>query len=556
MQLLPDMTNTQAVERIKAGDGEVFDQLYQACYRMVYFQANKILGNEDEAQSVVQDVFIAVYRSINRLLDPEALRSWIGGITVRLALKRRQRLRSSREFALEDEAMVDILDAGGGKASPEEDLCRQDTGRILGELVDELPQEQRETVMLFYYDQCAVKEIAQIMSCAEGTVKSRLNYARRQLEKRILQREQREGIRLHAINPGLLFLAFTLQEQRVLLDPEIMRQGLNAVKAILGLAAGGAAAGSAAAGAAGDAAGAGAGSALSAGGTGSAAGGGTALGGTVGAAGSAAASAAAGGLGGKITALVMAGVLLAGTGGAMITQLPPIEVTPTPSPTPGLTAVYSPVTPVLSPSAAPEASPSPTASPEASTQISPAVSTTASPGASTPATPSPQPSVTAAPRPSAAPTPTPRATPTPTSRPTPTPASADGSYFTNYYREDYGNGEYLQVQLNGTTLTASGMRVLDSSLYNYVVISTTGSRAEIPFVSGQPFSASVQVDLDILQQIEDERPGSPYAYSVVTVQICQNYTPGDSSFAGASFQEASLGTVRSGSGCTIKVMPR
>ena len=59
----------------------------------------------------------------------------------------------------------------------------------------------------------------------------------------------------------------------------------------------------------------------------------------------------------------------------------------------------------------------------------------------------------------------------------------------------------------------------------------------------------------ILQQIENERPGSPYAYSVVTVQICQNYTPGDSAFGGTSFQEASLGTMLSGSGCTIKVMP-
>ena len=132
MQLLPDMTNSQVVEQLKAGDAAVFERLYQTCYRMVFFQAKKILGSEDEAQSVVQDVFITVYRSVDRLLDPEALRSWIGGITVRLALKRRQRLHSSREVTLEDDAMLDRLDAGGWESSPEEDLCRQDTGRILG----------------------------------------------------------------------------------------------------------------------------------------------------------------------------------------------------------------------------------------------------------------------------------------------------------------------------------------------------------------------------------------------------------------------------------------
>lgn len=536
MQLLPDLTNTQVVERLKAGDGAAFEQLYQACYRMVFFQANKILGNEDEAQSVVQDVFVTVFRSIHRLLDPEALRSWIGGITVRLALKRRQQLRSSRELVLEEEAMLDILNTGGQEGSPEEDLCRQDTGRILGELVDELPQEQRETVMLFYYDQCAVKEIAQIMSCAEGTVKSRLNYARRQLEKRILQREQREGIRLHAVNPALLFLAFAMQEQQIFLDPDTVRRGLEAAKAVLGLAAaGGAAAGGAAA-----TGGAAAGSTAAGAGSGAAA-----LSGTTGAA----SIAAAGGLGSKVIALMTAGALLAGTGGVLFAQ--ETLTAPVPSPSSGQVAALVPVTPTSRQSLSPSSTPSPTMVP--------------TPGPT--ATPSPYPTttpaVTPAPSSNPSPTPTPRSTPSPTPRPTPSPtpapaatqAPSDGTYYTNYYRQDYKDGQYLQVQLSGNTLTASGMRVLDNSLYNYVVLSTTGNRAEIPFVSGQPFQLSIQVDLDILRQIEEEKPGSPYAYSILSLTICQNYTPGDTAYGGVSFQKVSLGAMRSGNGCTIKVIP-
>ena len=73
MQLLKDMSNTEAVQRLRAGDDAVFTQLYEQCYRMVYLQALKILGNEDEAQNVTQDVFITVFRSVDKLQDPEAL---------------------------------------------------------------------------------------------------------------------------------------------------------------------------------------------------------------------------------------------------------------------------------------------------------------------------------------------------------------------------------------------------------------------------------------------------------------------------------------------------
>ena len=143
MQLLSDLSNTEAVARLRAGDEEVFTRLYQACYRMVYLQAMKILGQADQAEQVVQDVFIAVFRSIDKLKDPESLRSWIGGIAVRLALHQRKMQTDSREFALEEEAMFDLLDSGPPVSSPEDTLCERDPGRLLGELGDQLPAEQR-----------------------------------------------------------------------------------------------------------------------------------------------------------------------------------------------------------------------------------------------------------------------------------------------------------------------------------------------------------------------------------------------------------------------------
>ena len=183
MDLLSNMSNTQAVARLKEGDEAVFTQLYESASRMVYFQARKILEDDEAAQDVVQDTFITVFRSIDKLRDPEALRSWIGGIAVRLAMKKRQAILTSPELLPEEDAMFDDRPAPG--ETPEELAEAEATSRILGELVDTLPEPQRVAVMLYYYDQCTVAQIAEITNCSQGTVKSRLNYARKALEGKI-----------------------------------------------------------------------------------------------------------------------------------------------------------------------------------------------------------------------------------------------------------------------------------------------------------------------------------------------------------------------------------
>ncbi|OUQ83845.1 sigma-70 family RNA polymerase sigma factor [Flavonifractor sp. An10] len=305
MQLLPDLSNTEVVRRLRAGDDEVFTQLYNTCYRMVYLQAMKILNHKDDAEDVAQDVFIAVFHSIDKLQEPEALRSWIGGIAVHKALKARQKRNSSHEFAVEESTVFDYINAQGNEKSPEEITCNREVGATLAKMIDQLPDEQRITAMLFWYDHCGIKEIAQIMDCAEGTVKSRINYAKKKLRQQAVQQGMLDSVHLNAINPAMLFTAFLLQERSLNLDPEVVQQGLEHVRSVLGLAAAGTAAGS-------GAAAAGGGSAAAAGGSAAAAAGSSAAG-----------SAAAGGISAKVAALVVAGAVAVGGGGYALTHLPP-----------------------------------------------------------------------------------------------------------------------------------------------------------------------------------------------------------------------------------------
>ena len=245
MQLVSSMTNKQLVRQIAAGNETAFNALYHATYRMVYLQAQKLLHDQDAAETVTQDVFVTVYRNIGKLENPEALRSWIGGVAVRLALKQRQKLAASRETDIESEQIMDILDDAAQAPTPESALCEAENGRIIAELVDQLPEQQRATVLLYYYDACAIRQIAEIMQCSEGTVKSRLNYARKAMQQLIEQKERKDNIRLHSFSPGLLLLSLGAKEQALQLSQSIWQ---NVIAKLSFGAAAGAGAGSAAAG--------------------------------------------------------------------------------------------------------------------------------------------------------------------------------------------------------------------------------------------------------------------------------------------------------------------
>lgn len=132
------------------------------------------------------------------------------------------------------------------------------------------------------------------------------------------------------------------------------------------------------------------------------------------------------------------------------------------------------------------------------------------------------------------------------------PASTE-PYDTDYYREDYGSGRYLEIRaVGGTTVEINGCLDQSQAYYNYVVAwAPGGNKAEVPYVEGQPFHTTVQVDTASVRKSAQEGK-TPY----LTVMVCQHYTPGDSSLAGFSFQEADIRLVPGGDGFLFHIVPR
>lgn len=293
------------VERARTGDQAAMGELYQETSQRVYGLALRLTGDPDQAMDVVQESYLSALQHLKDLQNPDAFMSWI----FQIAANRCRKLhRQSRRFvSLDREEGDDRADYFDSIPDPDEKILPEavaDSGeirRLVMELVDSLPEAQRECVILYYFSECSVEQIAQIQGCTEGTVKSRLNYGRKKLKEGVLALEERDGIRLHSLAPVGLLLACLGSEL-----PESAAFLHTWQNIASGLGAAGAAAASA--------------GAVSAAGEGAAAAGGQAAAGTV----STAAKGAAGALKLKIAAGITAGAVLASGAGIALSHSPAV----------------------------------------------------------------------------------------------------------------------------------------------------------------------------------------------------------------------------------------
>ena len=345
------------IRRCLAGDAAAQEELILAAQSKVYYYCKRMLKQEEDAQDATQEVLISMLTKLDRLQQPEAFWGWLSAIAVNYCrnLVSRDRRESQIPEDEEGNSLLDAFETSDEQTVPDKALDNDETRRMIVGLVDDLPDAQRQCVLLFYYQEMSVRDIAATLDTSEGTVKSRLNYARRSIRQGV-ERYAAQGVRLYSFSPVPL-LAYFLQKDALL-------DGLNGAAAqamahtVLAAAGGtaAAAAGTAAASAGAQTAGAAAG--------GSAASAGTAV------------SHAVGGIVAHKGALTLAGVVLAGAvaGGVALHQPPP-QTPPDPDPA---VEVVEPL-PESEPQPAEETVPEPEVEPVVEPEPQPVVETAAEP---------------------------------------------------------------------------------------------------------------------------------------------------------------------------------
>ena len=182
--------------------------------------ALKVLKNRDDALEVMQETYMSIYQNIGKLYRPEAFHAWLSKIVIN---KCRDRLGKPKDVLQNDKPdsehgdLSDAVEDVSGEFIPHEVLDQSETRNMIMALIDSLPDAQRTTVMLYYYQELRVEEIAAIMECPVATVKSRLNYARRQIKTGV-EGYEAQGVKLYnvAAAPLLLYLLAETSKQSAL----------------------------------------------------------------------------------------------------------------------------------------------------------------------------------------------------------------------------------------------------------------------------------------------------------------------------------------------------
>lgn len=195
----------ELARRAGAGDEEAFSGLFEATHQRVYYLARQILRDDAEAMDVTQETFLKAWKALPKLEHPEAVVTWLFRIADNLC---RDRQRRSAEVLLEDGDSLPEQEETDELLLPQELMDRSETRRLVREMIEALPTAQKECILLYYFAGLSVGEIAAQQDCSEGTVKSRLNYGRRQIKSAVLELEKREGTKLYTMAPLPLLLAF------------------------------------------------------------------------------------------------------------------------------------------------------------------------------------------------------------------------------------------------------------------------------------------------------------------------------------------------------------
>jgi RNA polymerase sigma-70 factor (ECF subfamily) len=176
------------VARVRDGDIAALGKLYERYKAKVYRTATAITHDERMAEDILQEVFLRVNRYADSFDNGQPFEPWLYRITVNLSYSWTN--RAKRWVNLFQDA-IDRLRAPS-KRDPERVTEDREQRELLKRAIDGLPDSHRVVVILYYLEGLSVSEVAYVLGVPEGTIKSRLYYAREKLRKAIA--EQQEGV--------------------------------------------------------------------------------------------------------------------------------------------------------------------------------------------------------------------------------------------------------------------------------------------------------------------------------------------------------------------------
>lgn len=176
-----DKSDIELISEFKNGNQEAFNTLVKKYQKKVYWIARKMLGNHDDADDVVQDVFLKVYRSINDFRHESSFYTWLYRITINFSISAMRR-KKIIEWIKFDEVLPAIT-----KVDPEDQplfkLEREEMNTFLEKAIENLPSKQKQVFILRYYNELPYEEISRILGTSIGGLKANYFHALKNIKK-------------------------------------------------------------------------------------------------------------------------------------------------------------------------------------------------------------------------------------------------------------------------------------------------------------------------------------------------------------------------------------
>lgn len=178
----------QLVERVQKGDKKAFDLLVLKYQHRVISLVGRYVNNREDALDVTQEAFIKAYRALPKFRGESAFYTWIYRIAINTAknhLVSRGRRPPGVDVDVEDAQYFDTAAGLRDVASPERHMLRDEIEKTVHLALEALPSELRTAVMLREFDGLSYEDIAEVMECPVGTVRSRIFRGREAIDQKV-----------------------------------------------------------------------------------------------------------------------------------------------------------------------------------------------------------------------------------------------------------------------------------------------------------------------------------------------------------------------------------
>lgn len=186
-------TDRQLVERVKRGDKRAFDVLVLKYQHKIVGLVSRYLRDQDEVVDVTQEAFIKAYRALPRFRGDSAFYTWLYRIAINTAknhLVSKSRRPPDTDVDIGEGEFQDNSAVLRDIENPENALATDQLETVVYKAIDDLPEELKVAVTLREFEGLSYEDIAEVMECPVGTVRSRIFRAREAIEKKIAAIDQ------------------------------------------------------------------------------------------------------------------------------------------------------------------------------------------------------------------------------------------------------------------------------------------------------------------------------------------------------------------------------